>query len=191
MELPDELLVPLALHLGQVFFSVFTVIASANLPYLRVTCISKAKCLRIYVAQNFRIFKQVITLRTAFALNCSHVVFYTYIEVSRVSLSLAMVSVTYCLVILQYVKNIIIIIIIVIIISFMQGIYTYIPETNYVPREYSVAAILLLLFMVLITLVSVLNLLYFYISMRGAQYGCFLEFLDFMFSWYVAHVFSE
>jgi len=27
-------------------------------------------------------------------------------------------------------------------ISFMQGIYTYIPETNYVPREYSVAAIL-------------------------------------------------
>jgi len=45
---------------------------------------------------------------------------------------------------------IIIIIIIVIIISLMQGIYTYIPETNYVPREYSVAAILLLLFMVLI-----------------------------------------
>ena len=46
----------------------------------------------------------------------------------------------------------------------MEGIYTYIPETNYVPREYSVAAILLLLFMVLISLVSVLNLLYFYIS---------------------------
>jgi len=46
----------------------------------------------------------------------------------------------------------------------MQGIYTYIPETNYVSREYSVAAILLLLFMVLISLVPVLNLLYFYIS---------------------------
>ena len=46
----------------------------------------------------------------------------------------------------------------------MQGIYTYIPKTNYVPREYSPAAILLLLFMVLISLVSVLNLLYFYIS---------------------------
>jgi len=44
----------------------------------------------------------------------------------------------------------------------MQGIY--IPETNYVPREYSVAAVLLLLFMMLISLVSVLNLLYFYIS---------------------------
>ena len=49
-------------------------------------------------------------------------------------------------------------------ISFIQGIYTYIPETNCVPREYSVAAILLLLFMVLISLVSVLNLLHFYIS---------------------------
>ena len=46
----------------------------------------------------------------------------------------------------------------------MQGIYTYVPETNYVPREYGVAAILLFLFMGLISLVSVLNLLYFYIS---------------------------
>ena len=46
----------------------------------------------------------------------------------------------------------------------MQCIYTYIHETNYVPREYSVAANLLLLFMVLRSLVSVLNLLYFYIS---------------------------
>ena len=55
-------------------------------------------------------------------------------------------------------------IIIIIIISFMQGIYTYIPETNSVPREYSVPTVLLLLFMVLISLGSVLNLLYFYIS---------------------------
>jgi len=37
----------------------------------------------------------------------------------------------------------------------MQGNYSYIPETNYVRREYSVAAILLLLFMVLKSLVSV------------------------------------
>ena len=59
---------------------------------------------------------------------------------------------------------IITIIIIIIIICFMQDIYTYIPETNYVPREYSVADTLLLLFMVFISLVSVLNLLYFYIS---------------------------
>jgi len=46
----------------------------------------------------------------------------------------------------------------------MQGIYTYIPEITYVPREYSVAAILLFLLMVLISLVSMWNLLYFYIS---------------------------
>ena len=46
----------------------------------------------------------------------------------------------------------------------MQGIYTYIHEKSYVPREYRVAAILLSLFMAFISLVSVLNLLYFYIS---------------------------
>ena len=46
----------------------------------------------------------------------------------------------------------------------MQGIYTYIPETNHVPRECSVAAILLLLFMVLVSLVPVCNLLYFYVG---------------------------
>ena len=46
----------------------------------------------------------------------------------------------------------------------MQDIYTYIPETNCVPREYSVTAILLLLFMVHTSLAPVLNLLHFYIS---------------------------
>jgi hypothetical protein len=56
------------------------------------------------------------------------------------------------------------IIIIIISSSFMQGNYTYIPETNCVPREYSVAVVLLLLFVVLVSLVSLLNLLYFYIS---------------------------
>ena len=61
-------------------------------------------------------------------------------------------------------QAIIIIIVIITIISFMQGVCTNIPDTNSVRREYSVAAILLLLFMVLISLVSVLNLLYFYIS---------------------------
>jgi hypothetical protein len=34
----------------------------------------------------------------------------------------------------------------------MQGIYTYIPETNHVPKEYNVLAILSLLFMVPISL---------------------------------------
>jgi hypothetical protein len=38
----------------------------------------------------------------------------------------------------------------------MQGICTYIPETNNVPREYTVAAILLLLFMVPIYQVSII-----------------------------------
>ena len=64
----------------------------------------------------------------------------------------------------------------IIIISFMRGIYAYTLETNYVPRKYNVAAILLLLFMVLISLVSVLNLLYFYISNHYYYYylnfGC-------------------
>ena len=60
----------------------------------------------------------------------------------------------------------------------MQGIYTYTPETNYVPMKYSVAAILLLLFMVLISLVSVLNLLYFYIStFRRPNMAVFCNFL--------------
>ena len=46
----------------------------------------------------------------------------------------------------------------------MQGIYTYIPETNHVTREYSVSAILSLLFMVSISLVPALALMYFYVS---------------------------
>jgi hypothetical protein len=41
----------------------------------------------------------------------------------------------------------------------MQGIHTYIPETNRVSRVYSVSAIPCLLFMVHITLSSILNLL--------------------------------
>jgi CHASE3 domain sensor protein len=38
---------------------------------------------------------------------------------------------------------IIIIIIIILGFSFMQGIYTHIPETNHVPREHCVATILM------------------------------------------------
>jgi hypothetical protein len=37
-------------------------------------------------------------------------------------------------------------------ISYMQGIYTCVPETNHVPKENNVAAILSLLFMVPISL---------------------------------------
>jgi hypothetical protein len=46
----------------------------------------------------------------------------------------------------------------------MQGIYTYIPETNHVPREHCVATILVLLFMVFISLVPALTPLYLYVS---------------------------
>jgi len=56
----------------------------------------------------------------------------------------------------------------------MQGIYTYIPETKYVPREYSFAATLLLLFILLIPLGPVLNQLYFPKYLCSAQYGYFL-----------------
>ena len=55
----------------------------------------------------------------------------------------------------------------------MQSIYTYIPEKNYVPREYSVAAILLLLFVVLISLVRVfiiIIIIIIIISQAIAQY---------------------
>jgi len=59
---------------------------------------------------------------------------------------------------------IIIIINIIIIVSFMQGIHTHIPETNYAHRGYTVAGILSLLFMVPLCLVPALALLFFYVS---------------------------
>jgi hypothetical protein len=46
----------------------------------------------------------------------------------------------------------------------MWSIYTYIPETNHVPGEHRVAAILVLLFMVLTSLVSALTPPYLYVS---------------------------
>jgi uncharacterized paraquat-inducible protein A len=46
----------------------------------------------------------------------------------------------------------------------MQDIYTHIPEANHAPRDYPVAAILVLLFMVLIPLVPALTALYLYVS---------------------------
>jgi hypothetical protein len=45
----------------------------------------------------------------------------------------------------------------------MHGIYTHVPETNPVPKQYNVAAILSLLFMVTISLAAALALMYFYI----------------------------
>jgi hypothetical protein len=46
----------------------------------------------------------------------------------------------------------------------MQGIYTYIPDTNHVPREHGVATVLMLLFMLRILLVPALTPLYLYVS---------------------------
>ena len=78
----------------------------------------------------------------------------------------------------------------------MQGIYTYISETNHVPREYSVSAVLSLLFMVSISLVPVLALLYFYV--RTFRSMCAVPnmavFCSSFTSWFpgnVAYVFSE
>jgi len=59
----------------------------------------------------------------------------------------------------------------------MQGIYTYILETNYVPRESSVAAILSTIHGAYIVSFSVeyivLLHLYFPKYVYSAQYGCF------------------
>ena len=63
----------------------------------------------------------------------------------------------------------VIIIIIIIVVSFMQGIHTHILETNHVPRGYIIAAILSLLFMVLLSLVPALVLLFFSLSEVGVQ----------------------
>ena len=46
----------------------------------------------------------------------------------------------------------------------MQGSHTHLPETNHVPRGYTVAAILSLLFMVPLCLVPALALLFSYVS---------------------------
>ena len=51
----------------------------------------------------------------------------------------------------------------------MQGIHTHIPETNHVPREYIVAAILSLLFMVPLFLVPALALIIIIIIMTFMQ----------------------
>jgi len=58
--------------------------------------------------------------------------YFDYIEHYTFYMTSAIIDIIIVIIII-----IVIVIIIVIIISFMQGIYTYISETNYVPREYS------------------------------------------------------
>jgi hypothetical protein len=64
----------------------------------------------------------------------------------------------------------------------MQGIHTYIPETNHVPREHRVAAILVLLFMVLISLVPALTPLYLYVSTFRSM--CAVPNIDVLYYYY-------
>ena len=48
-----------------------------------------------------------------------------------------------CIIIIIIIIIIVVVVVVVVLgISFMQGIYTYIPETNHVPREHCVAVIL-------------------------------------------------
>ena len=69
-----------------------------------------------------------------------------------------------------------IIIIIIIIISFMQGIFTYIPETNHVPREYSYSVIAIYGAYIASSCVGSIVLLRYHFPkyVCSAQYGCFL-----------------
>jgi len=47
---------------------------------------------------------------------------------------------------------VVILVVLVLVISFMLGIYNYIPETNHVSRVYSVATVLYLQFVLLVML---------------------------------------
>jgi hypothetical protein len=49
----------------------------------------------------------------------------------------------------------------------MRGIYTYIPQTNHVPKQHNITAILSLLFMVPISLAPELALMYFYSTFQS------------------------
>jgi hypothetical protein len=63
-----------------------------------------------------------------------------------------------------------IIIFIIFFISFMQGIYSYITETNHVPRVYKAAAVLWSLLMLLFMLFPLINVLCFYINNYFPKY---------------------
>jgi len=62
----------------------------------------------------------------------------------------------------SFIITVIIIIIIIIIIT--KGIYNYIPKSNHTSMIYSVAAVLCLQFMLHVTLLPMLNLLYIHVS---------------------------
>jgi hypothetical protein len=59
---------------------------------------------------------------------------------------------------------IIIVVIVILVITFMQGIYNYILETNHVSRIYSVAAVFYLQFVLHVMLFRPWNVLYLYVT---------------------------
>jgi hypothetical protein len=69
----------------------------------------------------------------------------------------------------------------------MQGIYTYIPETNHVPKEYNVAAVLSLLFMARISLVPAFALMYRVAEKSPYTDHCatIIRFGSLTYTWYV------
>jgi hypothetical protein len=73
-------------------------------------------------------------------------------------------------------------------ITFMQGIYNYIPETNHVSRAYSVATMLYLQFMVHVIFSHMLIVLYFYISRVQSSHLCAVPHITFfnVFHWFCA-----
>ena len=93
---------------------------------------------------------------------------------------------------------IIIIIIIIIFITFMQGIYNYIPETDSVSTVYSVAAVLYVQFVLHVMLFLPWNMFCtFTLALSAGCVQCpirlvfLLYFLNFLLSCYVAQVLSE
>jgi hypothetical protein len=62
----------------------------------------------------------------------------------------------------------------------MQGIYTYISEKNNVPKEYNVAAVLSLLFMVPISLAPALALMLVLLHQHFPKYVCSAQYGSFL-----------
>ena len=87
-------------------------------------------------------------------------------------------------------------VIIIPVITFMHGIYNYIPEKNHVPTVYSVAAVLYLQSVLHVMLFRPWNMFCTLTSALPAnvcnvQYGCFLQFLNFALSQYISQVLFE
>ena len=83
-----------------------------------------------------------------FHVRCISIVRSLYFKIFSASFLITFLSpeiTTLIIIIIIIIINIIIIMMIIIIISFMQGIYTYISETNYVPREYIIIIIIIII----------------------------------------------